>query len=218
MPVSAYNFIDLAQKGFYTNLHFHRVIADFMNQFGCPYSKDPRSTRAGTGGPDAGSKYSLPDGKVITRNREGCIPDEFTAKISNEPFTLSMANTGQKDTGGSQFFINTVHNSFLDWFDNSTESQVSLDISSSSTLLVLIMITASCIRQSHLWPGCRLGYQHHSCRWKKSSRHSRQVPRGHHQRFPLKNAASNSSKIITVLYVSYWVSWSIIPSDILILK
>ena len=34
-----------------------------------------------------------------------------------------MANTGQKDSGGSQFFLNTVHNSFLDWFDRSTESQ-----------------------------------------------------------------------------------------------
>lgn len=37
--------------------------------------------------------------------------------------TLSMANTGEPDTGGSQFFLNTVHNSFLDWFDNSSPSQ-----------------------------------------------------------------------------------------------
>jgi len=34
-----------------------------------------------------------------------------------------MANTGQPNSGGSQFFINTVHNSFLDWFDKSTPSQ-----------------------------------------------------------------------------------------------
>jgi peptidylprolyl isomerase len=43
--------------------------------------------------------------------------------MSNEIGTLSMANTGQKNSGGSQFFVNTVHNSFLDWFDRSTDSQ-----------------------------------------------------------------------------------------------
>jgi cyclophilin family peptidyl-prolyl cis-trans isomerase len=99
MPLTAKNFIDLAKAGFYDGLHFHRVIDNFMIQFGCPYSKDPNDGRAGTGGPP-----------------HGRIKDEFTAKISNEPGTLSMANTGQPDSGGSQFFINTVHNSYLDWF------------------------------------------------------------------------------------------------------
>ncbi|HTU63750.1 MAG TPA: peptidylprolyl isomerase [Polyangiales bacterium] len=99
MPVTAGNFIKLAKSGFYDGLHFHRVINNFMIQFGCPYSKDPVSPRAGTGGP--------PDGN---------IQDEFTAKLSNEPFTLSMANTGRPNSGGSQFFINTKHNSYLDWF------------------------------------------------------------------------------------------------------
>jgi cyclophilin family peptidyl-prolyl cis-trans isomerase len=79
-----------------------------MLQFGCPYSKDPKSGRAGTGGPTGGTSYSSPDGKTITRDRGGNIPDEFTAKISNEPGTLSMANTGQPNSGGSQFFVNTV--------------------------------------------------------------------------------------------------------------
>jgi cyclophilin family peptidyl-prolyl cis-trans isomerase len=101
MPVTAGNFLDLAQSGFYDGLHFHRVIEGFMCQFGCPYSRDPKSPRAGTGGPP-----------------NGCIKDEFPegAKFSNEPGTLSMANTGEPDSGGSQFFINTVHNDFLDWF------------------------------------------------------------------------------------------------------
>ena len=98
MPITANNFLKLAESGFYDGLHFHRVIKNFMVQFGCPYSKDPKSPRAGMGdGPD------------------GPIKDEHTAKLSNEPGTLSMANAGP-NTGSSQFFINTVHNSFLDWF------------------------------------------------------------------------------------------------------
>jgi cyclophilin family peptidyl-prolyl cis-trans isomerase len=101
MPVTAKNFLDLAKAGFYDGLHFHRVIKGFMVQFGCPHSKDPASPRAGTGGPP-----------------HGTIKDEHPAahKLSNEPMTLSMANTGQPNSGGSQFFINTTHNAFLDWF------------------------------------------------------------------------------------------------------
>jgi cyclophilin family peptidyl-prolyl cis-trans isomerase len=99
MPLTAGNFISLAKSGFYDGLHFHRVIKNFMVQFGCPYSKDPMSRSAGTGGPPSGD-----------------IKDEFTAKLSNEPMTLSMANTGRPNSGGSQFFINAVHNDFLDWF------------------------------------------------------------------------------------------------------
>ncbi|MDG2381543.1 MAG: peptidylprolyl isomerase [Pirellulaceae bacterium] len=101
MPKTAQNFIDLAESGFYNGLHFHRVINGFMIQFGCPHSKDPNSGRAGTGGPP-----------------HGTIEDEHPAdaKLSNEPGTLSMANTGQPNSGGSQFFINTVHNDYLDWF------------------------------------------------------------------------------------------------------
>jgi cyclophilin family peptidyl-prolyl cis-trans isomerase len=101
MPQTAGNFIKLAKAGFYDGLHFHRVIDGFMLQFGCPNSRDPNSPRAGTGnGPD------------------GTIKDEHPAdaKLSNEPGTLSMANTGRPDSGSCQFFINTVHNSYLDWF------------------------------------------------------------------------------------------------------
>ncbi len=99
MPLTAGNFVKLAKSGFYDGLHFHRVINQFMIQFGCPHSKDPNSRRAGTGdGPN------------------GTIKDEHTAKLSNEPGTLSMANTGQPNSGSCQFFINTVHNHYLDWF------------------------------------------------------------------------------------------------------
>lgn len=108
MPITAKNFLDLATSGFYDGLHFHRVIPGFMLQFGCPHSKDPKSPRAGTGGPP-----------------HGTIQDEFlaNAKFSNEVGTLSMANTGRPNSGGSQFFINTAHNGFLDWFDGSTPSK-----------------------------------------------------------------------------------------------
>jgi cyclophilin family peptidyl-prolyl cis-trans isomerase len=101
MPTTAKNFIDLAKSGFYDGLHFHRVIEGFMIQFGCPFSKDPDSPRCGTGGP--------PHGKIQDEHPEA-------HKLSNEPGTLSMANTGQPNTGGSQFFINAVHNDRLDWF------------------------------------------------------------------------------------------------------
>jgi cyclophilin family peptidyl-prolyl cis-trans isomerase len=72
-----------------------------MAQFGCPHSRDPNSNRAGTG-----------------NSPKGCIEDEHPAehKLSNEPGTLSMANTGRPNTGSCQFFMNTVHNSYLDWF------------------------------------------------------------------------------------------------------
>jgi len=116
MPITASNFIDLANTGFYNGLHFHRVIPDFMDQFGCPYSKDPKSRRAGTGGPPDGQFKNLVSGAMETRSGGGNIKDEYAAKFSNEPGTLSMANTGQPNSGGSQFFMNVVHNDFLDWF------------------------------------------------------------------------------------------------------
>jgi cyclophilin family peptidyl-prolyl cis-trans isomerase len=101
MPVTAGNFVTLAKDGFYDGLHFHRVINNFMLQFGCPNSSDPTSPRCGTGGPPG-----------------GCIQDEHPSdlELSNEAGTLSMANTGQPNSGGSQFFINTTHNAYLDYF------------------------------------------------------------------------------------------------------
>jgi cyclophilin family peptidyl-prolyl cis-trans isomerase len=101
MPITAGNFISLARSGFYDGLHFHRVINKFMLQFGCPHSRDPNSPRAGTGD-----------------SPNGTIKDEHpaNAQISNEPGTLSMANTGRPNSGSCQFFVNTVHNAYLDFF------------------------------------------------------------------------------------------------------
>ena len=88
MPVTAGNFKKLVSEKFYDGVIFHRVIPNFMIQGG-----DPAGT--GTGGPG----YA--------------IKDEFTKNNKNNRGTISMANAGP-NTGGSQFFINTVNNNFLD--------------------------------------------------------------------------------------------------------
>ncbi|TAJ44299.1 peptidylprolyl isomerase [Methanofollis fontis] len=88
MPITAGNFEKLVREGFYNGVIFHRVIDGFMIQGGDP-SGD------GTGGPG----YH--------------IPDEFTAANNNLRGTISMANAGP-NTGGSQFFINLVDNTYLD--------------------------------------------------------------------------------------------------------
>ena len=116
VPRTVSNFVDLSKTGFYNGLHFHRVIDGFMNQFGCPNSRDPHSARAGTGGPPDGKFVNLLSGNQETRSNGGNIQDENISKDSNVPGSLSMANTGAPNSGGSQFFINVAKNDFLDWF------------------------------------------------------------------------------------------------------
>lgn len=96
VPNTVANFVKLAKSHFYDGLRFHRVIPDFVIQGGCPYSRDPRDYRVGTGGP----------GWTIK-----CETD--AEKQYHDRGVLSMAHAG-KDTGGSQFFIchnreNTAH-------------------------------------------------------------------------------------------------------------
>jgi peptidylprolyl isomerase len=88
MPVTAGNFKKLVLNGFYDGTIFHRVIDSFMIQGGDP-------TGTGRGGPG----YA--------------IKDEFTDHNRNSRGTIAMANAGP-NTGGSQFFINLVDNSYLD--------------------------------------------------------------------------------------------------------
>lgn len=95
-PNTVANFVKLAQGGFYDGTKFHRVIAGFMIQGGDPQTKDDAlSHRWGTGGP--GYQFA----------------DEIHAKNQNAVGTISMANAGP-NTNGSQFFINTADNHFLD--------------------------------------------------------------------------------------------------------
>jgi len=89
-PLTVGNFIKLVDKGFYNGLIFHRVIPDFMIQTGCPHG-------TGYGGPG----YT--------------IQDEFHPDLKHDSKGIvSMANTGQPNTGGSQFFITVAPTPWLD--------------------------------------------------------------------------------------------------------
>lgn len=88
-PLTVANFVNLAKRGFYDGLNFHRVIADFMIQGGCPQG-------TGTGGP--GYRFE----------------DECRADLRHDkPGILSMANAGP-GTNGSQFFITHGATPWLD--------------------------------------------------------------------------------------------------------
>jgi len=88
-PLTVANFVNLAERGFYDGLNFHRVIEDFMIQGGCPEG-------SGRGGP--GYKFK----------------DEFVKELRHaKPGILSMANSGP-GSNGSQFFITHVPTPWLD--------------------------------------------------------------------------------------------------------
>ena len=88
-PVTVANFVNLAKRGYYDGLTFHRVIPDFMIQGGCPQG-------TGTGGP--GYRFE----------------DECSTELAHDaPGKLSMANAGP-GTNGSQFFITHVETPWLD--------------------------------------------------------------------------------------------------------
>ena len=87
-PVTVANFVNLAKRGFYDALSFHRVIDNFMIQGGCPQG-------TGTGGPGYKFEDEFNDHKLIRG-------------------TLAMANSGP-NTNGSQFFIVTAEST--PWLD-----------------------------------------------------------------------------------------------------
>lgn len=130
VPITASNFIDLCRSGFYNGLCFHRVIPGFMNQFGCPHARpenlaNTKFTAAGTGGPADGEFLNLSNGgSSEQRSNGGNIVDEHTSEDSNGPGSLSMANTGEPNTGGSQLFMNVADNYSLDWFSEGPDKHV----------------------------------------------------------------------------------------------
>jgi cyclophilin family peptidyl-prolyl cis-trans isomerase len=128
MPITCGNFMDLVHQQFYDGLYIHRISPEYCIQFGCPYAKNPH-VYYGTLDEDAGQGSGPPDttfmscsGTEHTRDEFGNIEDELIKGLSNVEGTLSMANSGDPDTGGSQFFINLKDNTRLDWFCGDSES------------------------------------------------------------------------------------------------
>ncbi len=85
-PNHVRNFLDLAQKGFYEGLAFHRVVRNFMVQGGCPHSREDVPGSPGTGGP-------------------GSTIDAEFSDLPHNCGTLSMARAQDANSAGSQFFI-----------------------------------------------------------------------------------------------------------------
>jgi peptidylprolyl isomerase len=98
MPITAGNFVNLIEEGFYDGIKFHRVIEGFMIQGGDPITKTDEVLRYGTGG----SNYTIPDEHIT-----GDL-------LTNVRGTISMANSGP-NSGSSQFFINLTDNVNLDF-------------------------------------------------------------------------------------------------------
>lgn len=121
-PVTVNNFVFLAREGFYDGLKFHRVIADFMIQGGCPLG-------IGTGGP--GYKWADEKSALAIKHQRG---------------SLSMANAGP-NTNGSQFFITHVKTDWLDGkhavFGQVREGQDVVDTTRQGDLIKSITITES---------------------------------------------------------------------------
>ncbi|MEG1196944.1 MAG: peptidylprolyl isomerase [Raoultibacter sp.] len=99
-PIHVANFVELAQKGFYDNLKFHRYVAGFVIQGGCPNTRDldtaqviesgkSRMSNLGTGGPG----YS--------------IKEEYSTNPNNQHLdgALAMARSQDPNSAGSQFYL-----------------------------------------------------------------------------------------------------------------
>ncbi|CAE7211333.1 rotA [Symbiodinium sp. CCMP2592] len=86
----------------------------------CQWLDDGNASRQQPPDEAARSFPNLQTGAAERRYNGGNIQDELISKDSNAPGTLAMANCGQPNTGGSQFFINVADNSFLDWFSPGT--------------------------------------------------------------------------------------------------
>ena len=108
-PIHVGNFVELAQKGFYDNLKFHRYVPGFVIQGGCPNTRDldPDQVRAAEGNPFAG---------LGTGGPGYTIKQEYTTNPNNKHLdgTLAMARSQNPDSAGSQFYFCLGAQPFLD--------------------------------------------------------------------------------------------------------
>lgn len=108
-PIHVGNFVELAQKGFYDNLKFHRYVPGFVIQGGCPNTRDldPDQVRAAEGNPFAG---------LGTGGPGYTIKQEYTTNPNNKHLdgTLAMARSQNPDSAGSQFCFCLGAQPFLD--------------------------------------------------------------------------------------------------------
>lgn len=108
-PIHVGNFVELAQKGFYDNLKFHRYVEDFVIQGGCPNTRplDSSQVAEAAGNPFAG---------LGTGGPGYTIKEEFTTNPNNshEDGALAMARSQHPDSAGSQFYFCLGAQHFLD--------------------------------------------------------------------------------------------------------
>ncbi len=108
-PVHVGNFIELAQKGFYDDLKFHRYVPGFVIQGGCPNTRelDSEQVIAAEGNPFAG---------LGTGGPGYTIKEEFSINPNNKHLdgTVAMARSADPNSAGSQFYICLGAQPFLD--------------------------------------------------------------------------------------------------------
>lgn len=108
-PIHVGNFVELAQKGFYDDLKFHRYVPGFVIQGGCPNTRDLDSeqVKAAEGNPFARLGIGGPG---------YTIHEEYTTNPNNKHLdgTLAMARSQDPNSAGSQFYLCLGAQPFLD--------------------------------------------------------------------------------------------------------
>ena len=99
-PIHVGNFVELAQKGFYDGLKFHRYVPGFVIQGGCPNTRDFSSE-------EVAQRVALGRSNFGTGGPGYSIKEEFTTNPNNvhDKYTLAMARSSDPDSAGSQFYF-----------------------------------------------------------------------------------------------------------------
>ena len=108
-PIHVGNFVELANKGFYDGLKFHRYVPGFVIQGGCPHTRDMSPE-------DVAQGFRGPEGQPGTGGPGYQIKGEWKTNPHNEhnDGTLAMARSSAPDSAGSQFYFCLGPQPFLD--------------------------------------------------------------------------------------------------------